>query len=60
MDEQGVSGATVSYTSARIGDARSIWDTGIISHVNERAAAWGARSDMSCKEFCAAALRART
>ncbi len=60
MDEQGVSGATVSYTSARIGDARSIWDTGIISHVNRRAAAWGARSGMCCKEFCVAALRART
>ena len=60
MDQQGVSGATVSYTSARIGDARSIWNTGMISHVNERAAAWGARTGMSCQDFAIAALRART
>ena len=60
MDEQGVSGATVSHTSARIGDARSIWNTGMISHVNERAAAWGARTGMSCQDFAIAALRART
>lgn len=59
MDEQGVAGATVSHRSARIGDARSIWNTGMISHVNERAAGWGARPGMSCQDFAIAAIRSR-
>ena len=59
MDEQGVAGATVGHESARIGDARSIWNTGMISHVNELAAAWGARAGMSCQDFAIGALRRR-
>ena len=59
MDEQGVSGATVSHESARIGDARSIWNTGRISDVNELAAAWGARAGMSSQDFAIAAIRNR-
>ena len=59
MDEQGVAGATVSHESARIGDARSIWNTGRISHVNECASAWGAKAGMSCQDFGIAAIRNR-
>lgn len=59
MDEQGVAGATVSHESARIGDARSIWNTGMISHVNELAANWGARPGMSCQEFAIRACKSR-
>jgi len=59
MDKQGVAGATVSHESARIGDARSIWNTGMISHVSELAAAWGARAGMSCQDFAIGALQLR-
>ena len=59
MDEQGVSGATISHESARIGDSRSIWNTGRISHVNELAAAWSARAGMSSQDFAIAAIRNR-
>lgn len=59
MDQQGVAGATVSHSSARIGDARSIWNTGMISHVNELAAKWGARPGMSCQDFAIGAIRSR-
>jgi len=38
---EGVIAATVAAMSARIGDARSAWETGIISHTNARAQAAG-------------------
>ncbi len=57
MDEQGVAGATVSHETARIGDARSMWNTGLISHVNELAVRWGARRGMGCQDFALAAIR---
>lgn len=44
LDRRGIAGLTVSAASARIGDARSVWDTGIISHANEAAARLGARA----------------
>lgn len=34
LDARGIAAATVSHISARIGDARSIWETGVLSHVN--------------------------
>ncbi len=37
LDDMGVIGATVAATSARIGDARSSWQTGVISRVNRMA-----------------------
>jgi len=40
---RGIAAATVDYLTARIGDARSLWDTGLISAVNEVAAAQGWR-----------------
>jgi hypothetical protein len=41
LDGEGVIAATVAAMSARIGDARSAWETGVISHVNARARAAG-------------------
>ncbi len=43
LDQIGVAAVTVSHMSARIGDARSCLETGIISAVNENAAADGYR-----------------
>ena len=39
----GIAACTVSHHSARIGDARSTLDEGVVSHVNEAAAALGGR-----------------
>jgi hypothetical protein len=34
LQARGVGGATVSHTSARIGDAQDTWDEGVVSHAN--------------------------
>jgi hypothetical protein len=47
LARRGMPAATVDCMSARIGDGRSMWETGIISHVNECAAALGALPGMS-------------
>ena len=44
LDRRGIAGVTVSAASARIGDAPSVYDEGIISHVNAAAAGRGARA----------------
>lgn len=51
LDRRGIAAATVDAMSARIGDARSIWETGVLSHVNDTAAACGARPGMTTREF---------
>jgi hypothetical protein len=43
LEARGVASATVSHTSARIGDAQDMWDHGVVSHLNARAAALGLR-----------------
>jgi hypothetical protein len=53
LDTRGIAAATVAATSARIGDARSTYDDGVVSRVNTRAAALGLRQDMSAREFVA-------
>ena len=50
---RGIAAATVGHDSARIGDARSSWDSGIITHVNEAAARMGAKPGMTAQEFAA-------
>jgi hypothetical protein len=42
LDDMGIAGVTVSAQSARIGDAQSAYDDGVISHVNETARRLGA------------------
>lgn len=43
LQDAGIAGCTVSHHSARIGEARSTLDDGVISHVNQAAAALDAR-----------------
>lgn len=60
LDARSIAAATVAHDSARIGDARSSWETGIISHVNETAASLGAKPGMTAQQFadCVAAAAA--
>ena len=51
LDDRSVPAATVSHTSARIGDGRSMWASGVVSYVNRSAAARGARIGMTALEF---------
>ena len=55
---RGIAAATVSAASARIGDARSTYEDGIVSRVNTRAAALGLREGISARDFVAR-LRSR-
>jgi hypothetical protein len=60
LDPRGIAAATVDGDTARIGDARSIWASGRISHVNATAAAWGATVGMTVPEFAGVATAHRT
>jgi uncharacterized protein YunC (DUF1805 family) len=54
---RGIAAAAVDGTTARIGDGRSLWETGVVSRVNDVAARLGARPGMRTQEFsrrCAA------
>ena len=51
LDSRGITAATVAAASARIGDARSSYDDGVISHVNETAAALSAAPGMTTVAF---------
>jgi hypothetical protein len=53
LNARGIAGATVGHDSARIGDARSSWESGIITHVNEIAATMGGRPGMTTQELAA-------
>jgi hypothetical protein len=50
---RGIPAATVSAASARIGDAKSLWRDGVVSHVNDVAAAEGAAPGMTTQAFVA-------
>lgn len=50
LDEKGVPAVTVHHDSARIGDARSSWNTGIVSRANSLANATGIRPGMTLRE----------
>ncbi|WP_435116201.1 hypothetical protein [Halolamina sp. C58] len=54
LDERGIPAATVAHDSARIGDARSTWTDGVVSAVNDAAAARGGSVGMDCRAFVAA------
>jgi hypothetical protein len=57
LDARGIAAATVDYRSARIGDARSMWECGVISRVNAAMAALGA-GDGTTVRAAAARMRA--
>jgi hypothetical protein len=58
LDARGIAAATVSAASARIGDARSTYEDGIISRVNARAASLGLREGITARDFVAGLRRA--
>jgi hypothetical protein len=60
LDERGIAAATVSAISARIGDARSTYEDGVLSRVNARAAALGLAPGMPAREAVARLRRAFT
>jgi hypothetical protein len=41
LDEQGIVSGTVGHQTARIGDARDTWESGVLTHVNQAARAAG-------------------
>ena len=53
LDRRGIAGATVSCNTARIGDGRSTYDTGVISRVNEAARRLELKEGMSAREAVA-------
>jgi hypothetical protein len=53
LNARGIAAATVSAASARIGDACSTYEDGIISRVNARAAALGLREGITARDFVA-------
>jgi hypothetical protein len=50
---RGIAAAAVAATSARIGDARSTYEDGVVSRVNSRAAALGLHEGVSARDFVA-------
>lgn len=53
LDRRGIAAATVTAESARIGDARSSYEDGVLSRVNARAAALGLKPEMTAREAVA-------
>ena len=51
LQDKGVAACAVSHQSARIGDARSTWATGVITHCNALAQALGAAPGRPCAEL---------
>jgi hypothetical protein len=58
LDGRGIAAGTVAAASARIGDARSIFEDGILSRINPRAAALGIAPGMTARDFVAITRRA--
>lgn len=50
LERQGMLAVAVSFQSARIGDARDTWESGIISHANAPAVAAGFRVGMRVQD----------
>ena len=53
LDERGIAAATVSHNTARIGDGRSTYETGVISRLNETAKRLELREGMSARDAVA-------
>ena len=53
LEERGVAAGTVSCQTARIGDGRSTYDTGVLSRINEIARRLGLAEGMSAREAVA-------
>ena len=53
LDPRGIAAGTVSSNTARIGDGRSTYETGVVSHLNETARRLELREGMSAREALA-------
>ncbi|HRH76688.1 MAG TPA: hypothetical protein PK129_05000, partial [Cellvibrionaceae bacterium] len=53
LQTAGIAGCTVSHDSARIGEARSTLDDGVISHANAYAEALGATPGLRLRDWLA-------
>jgi len=51
LEQAGIPAATVDAMTARIGDAMSAWETGILSHINPQAKKHGVTVGMTVPEF---------
>lgn len=49
LQEQGLAACTVAHSSARIGEATSTLDDGVVSHINALAKELGIRPGQRCK-----------
>lgn len=58
LDARGIAGATVSAASARIGDARSCYGEGVVSHLNATAERHGGRPGMRLSDLVDLLVRA--
>jgi hypothetical protein len=58
LDARGIAAGTVAAASARIGDARSTYEDGILTRVNRSAADLGIAPGMSAREFVGIVRRA--
>jgi hypothetical protein len=58
LDDRRIPAATVAAASARIGDARSTYEDGVISRINARAEALGLCEGISARDFVAGLRRA--
>jgi hypothetical protein len=58
LDSRGIPAGTVAAASARIGDARSTYEDGILTRVNQRADALGLAPGMTAREFVDSVRRA--
>jgi hypothetical protein len=53
LNARGIAAGTVAAASARIGDARSTYEDGLLTRINHRAATLGIAPGMSAREFVA-------
>ena len=51
LDGRGIAAVTVDYRTARIGDAASTLETGVLSHVNQTAEAQGAQEGSNLRSW---------
>ena len=58
LDGRGIAAVAIDCRTARIGDSRSHWATGRVSHANETARNTGVEAGMRCPEFADAVLGA--
>ncbi len=59
LQKRGVAAATVSHDSARIGDARDMWECGVVSRVNATAKVRGIDERQPLKQTLTALLQQR-